>query len=49
MEKYLGATAHDLGLFLEGFPRAGREEPNNEGEDFCLTILALRLSAFNNG
>ena len=49
MEKYLGATAHDLGLSWRDFLALGREEPNNEGEDFCLTILALRLSAFNNG
>ncbi len=49
MEKYLGATAHDLGLSWKEFLALGREDPNNDGEDFCLTVLALRLSAFNNG
>ncbi len=30
------------------FLALGREDPNNDGEDFCLTVLALRMSAFNN-
>ncbi len=49
MEKYLGGTAHDLGLSWKDFLALGREDPNNDGEDFCMTVLALRLSAFNNG
>jgi starch phosphorylase len=27
----------------------GREEPHNDSEPFCMTVLALRLSRFNNG
>jgi starch phosphorylase len=49
MEKYLGATARELSLSWKDFLALGREDPNNDGEDFCLTVLALRLSAFNNG
>jgi len=49
MEKYFGAMARELGLSWKEFLGLGREDPNNDGEDFCLTILALRLSAFCNG
>ena len=49
MEKYLGGMAQDLGLSWKEFLDLGREDPNNEGEEFCMTVLALRLSAFNNG
>jgi starch phosphorylase len=49
MEKYLGATARSLGLSWKDFLALGREDPNNDGEDFCMTVLALRLSAYNNG
>jgi len=48
MEKYLGGMARDLGLQWKDFLALGREDPNNDGEDFCLTVLALRMSAFNN-
>jgi glycogen phosphorylase len=49
MEKYLGGVARDLGLSWKEFLDLGREDPRNEGEEFCMTVLALRLSAFNNG
>ena len=49
MEKYLGPVARDLELSWREFLDLGRENPQNEGEEFCMTILALRLSAFNNG
>jgi len=48
MEKYFGGVARELGLAWKEFLALGREDPNNDGEDFCLTVLALRLSAFNN-
>jgi starch phosphorylase len=48
MEKYFGAVARDLGLPWKEFLALGREDPNNDGEDFCLTVLALRMSAYNN-
>jgi starch phosphorylase len=49
MEKYFSAMAADLGLGWKDFLGLGREDPNNDGEEFCLTVLALRLSAYNNG
>lgn len=49
MEKYFSGMARELGLTWKEFLALGRENPDNDGEDFCLTILALRLSAFNNG
>jgi starch phosphorylase len=41
--------ARELGISWRDFLGLGREDPGNEGEEFCLTVLALRLSAFNNG
>ena len=49
MEKYFSGIAKELGLSWKDFLGLGREDPGNDGEDFCLTVLALRLSAFNNG
>ena len=48
MEKYFGGVARELGLSWKEFLALGREDPNNDAEDFCLTVLALRMSAFNN-
>ncbi len=49
MEKYFGGMARELGLSWKDFLALGREDRHNEGEDFCLTVLAMRLSAYNNG
>jgi starch phosphorylase len=49
MEKYFGPMAAELGLGWKDFLGLGREDPRNDGEEFCLTVLALRLSAYNNG
>ena len=49
MEKYFGGMAAELRLSWREFLALGREDPRNDGEEFCLTVLALRLSAFNNG
>jgi len=49
MEKYFSSLARDLGMSWKDFLGLGREDPNNDGEEFCLTVLALRLSAYNNG
>jgi len=49
MEKYFSSLAHELGLSWKQFLGLGREDPGNDGEEFCLTVLALRLSAYNNG
>jgi glycogen phosphorylase len=48
MERYFGPMAREFGLSWRDFLALGREDPNNDGEDFCLTVLALRMSASNN-
>jgi len=38
-----------LGLSSEEFLGLGRQDPSNINEDYCMTILALRMSAYSNG
>jgi glycogen phosphorylase len=47
--KYLGHYAGDLGVSQPELLALGREDANNHGEEFCMTILALRLSQYCNG
>jgi len=49
MEKYFGDIASHLGLSWGDFLALGRERPDDQGEPFCMTVLALKLTAFNNG
>lgn len=49
MRKYFESYANDLGLAFKVFMAMGREEPHNDSEPFCMTVLALRLSRFSNG
>jgi starch phosphorylase len=49
VEKYFRSTAQELGLAWKDFLALGRERGDDEGEEFCLTVLALRLSARANG
>ncbi|TCW61483.1 alpha-glucan family phosphorylase [Treponema sp. J25] len=49
MEKYFRSWAEHMGLSWKEFLALGRENPDNEGEQFCMTVLALRLSAYCNG
>ncbi|MCL1915551.1 MAG: alpha-glucan family phosphorylase [Desulfovibrionaceae bacterium] len=49
MRKYFTAFAKDIELDFKAFMGLGREDPQNEDEDFCMPVLALRLSRFNNG
>jgi starch phosphorylase len=49
MERYFKGISSELGLTWQEFLALGREDPGNDGEDFCLTVLALKLSAHNNG
>jgi starch phosphorylase len=49
MEKYFKTISAELGRSWQEFLAMGREDPKNGGEDFCLTVLALKLSAHNNG
>ena len=49
MAGYFQEYASDLGLSWKVFLALGREDTRDESEHFCMTILALRLSRFNNG
>lgn len=49
MSGYFQDYAADLGLSWKVFLALGREDTRNDDEHFCMTVLALRLSRFNNG
>lgn len=49
VEKYFVDYRQQLGLDREEFLALGRQDANNPREYFCMTILALRMSAFANG
>lgn len=49
MEKYFTGYAQDLGLAFKVFMGLGRENLHDDAEHFCMTVLALKLSRFNNG
>lgn len=49
IEKYFRHYYGQLGLTLEQFLALGREDPMNPHEEFCMTVLALKLSTWRNG
>ncbi|MCG8532444.1 MAG: alpha-glucan family phosphorylase [Desulfovibrionales bacterium] len=49
MERYFSDYAKDLGLAFKVFLSFGRENPFDEEEEFCMTVLAIKLSRFTNG
>ncbi|MBI3195858.1 MAG: alpha-glucan family phosphorylase, partial [Ignavibacteriae bacterium] len=49
MKKYFSFTAEQLGLAFDEFLALGRQNPEDETEHFCMTVLALRMSGFSNG
>lgn len=49
LKRYFTGYAENLGLTWERFIGLGRENPGNEKEDFCMTVLALRFAAHSNG
>ncbi len=49
MERYLKTFVENLGMTWEQFLALGRVIPADENEPFCMTVAALKLSAFNNG
>jgi starch phosphorylase len=44
VEEHLGPLGAELGLDLKQLMRLGRVDPSNKNEDFCMTVLALKLS-----
>lgn len=49
LHKYFHAIADGTGFTWEEFLALGRENPADDAELFCMTVLAVRLSAYNNG
>src|SRR5579864_660460 len=49
MDHYFSEFWRRLGISRSEFLGLGRQDPTNEGEDFCMTVLALRLASFSNG
>ena len=49
MSRYFSEYAKCLDLDFHQFLGLGRQEPDNEKEDFCMTVLALRLARHANG
>ena len=44
MEEHFGPLREALGLSHDSFMGLGREYPSNHNEEFCMTVLGLRLS-----
>ena len=44
MEEHLGPVRDAMGLSHDALMALGRENPNNPHEDFCMTVLGLKLS-----
>ena len=49
VEEHLGKVREALRLSYDDFMGLGRVYPGDPGEQFCLTVLALRLSRYANG
>ncbi len=49
MKKYFNNYVTELGISWDAFIAMGRENPSDANETFCLTVLALKLSAYANG
>ncbi|MBI4829309.1 MAG: alpha-glucan family phosphorylase [Nitrospinae bacterium] len=49
IHKYFGDYQPRLGLDWKTFLGLGRQDPNDDHEGFCMTVLAIRLSSFTNG
>jgi len=49
LEKYFSNWPQILGIAWRDFISLGRERPYDDHEQFCMTVLALKLSAYANG
>jgi len=48
-DRYLAEYAKGLGLNRSQFLGLGRQNQGNENEEFCMTVLALRMASSSNG
>ncbi len=46
---YFDSFAKAMGISMEVLLGFGRQDPRNKEEEFCMTVLALRFSNWNNG
>jgi len=49
VRRHFAGYVADLGISLPVLMAYGRIDPRNDSEQFCMTVLALRLSGFANG
>jgi len=49
IEEHIGPLGDELGLDHHALMGMGRVDPQNEGESFCMTVLAFKLSRCANG
>ncbi len=49
MQKYFPTISEGTGFTWDEFVTLGRENPDDPQEPFCMTVLAIKLSAYNNG
>jgi len=49
MREYFRAYVRDVGLGMDEFLGLGREDPADPREEFCMTVLALRMASHANG
>jgi starch phosphorylase len=49
LDRYLGHYIRRMGLSPETFYGLGRQFPERLNEDFCMTVLALRMASASNG
>lgn len=49
MQRYFENYSREMGLAFKVLLALGREDPRDDSEPFCMTVLALKLSRFNNG
>ncbi len=49
MEKYFRGLCHELKMDWKEFLSLGRERPEDDSEPFCMTVFALKVSAYANG
>jgi len=49
MDRYFADYRQQLGISRYDLLALGRQDPNAGDERFCMTVLALKLSAFSNG
>ena len=49
MERFFRKHREELGVSMPQFLSLGRQNPLNDQEAYCMTVLAIRLSSFRNG